>query len=167
MKNVKYRKVNQQDTSKKPCSSHAMARSKRKQLGNSLVPVVIGIAITAVATASFLNQGADVASRNKVGLAASEITTMLYDWNLLRTTNAANVIGVAGDGNPPAPTNMNGGSNIFGIAVNAFASGATPTLTYTTNDAVSCTALSGIFDVNVEGVASSSCATSVLTITLN
>lgn len=167
MKNEKDRKVNQQDKSKNQRSSHAMARSKRKQFGNSLVPVVIGIAITAVATASFLNQGADVASRNKVSLAASEITTMLYDWNLLRTTNAANVIGVAGAGNPPAPTNMNGGTNIFGIAVNAFAGGAAPALTFTTDDPVSCAALSGIFDVNVEGVANSACADSVLTITLN
>ena len=163
MKHSIYPKKNQ---SNKSSLNQVFKATKRKQRGNTLVPVVIGIAITAVATASFLNQGADIASRNKVGIAANEITTMLYDWNLLRTTNAVNAIGTAD--NPSAPAAMSE-ANIFGVSNNSFsgAGSATPGLVFTTDVPSSCTVLSGIFHADIEGVSGSTCAGSQLTITLN
>lgn len=164
MKHLINAKMNQLTQSNRSRFNQGFKTSRRKQLGNTLVPVVIGIAITAIATAGFLNQGADISSRNKVSIGANEISTMLYDWNLLRINTAAADIAVA-----DAPAEMNGGANIFGVANNVYANAAdaAPTLTYTTDEAASCTSLLRIYDADIEGVAGSACAGAVLTITMN
>jgi hypothetical protein len=60
----------------------------RKWRGNTLVPVIIGLAISAIATVTFLNQGASLAADNKTILAQNEIATIVSSWNILRANYA-------------------------------------------------------------------------------
>jgi hypothetical protein len=57
---------------------------RKNQLGNSLVPVIIALAISAVASVAFLNQGSKLAEKNKVLDAQFEIIELLDQWNTLR-----------------------------------------------------------------------------------
>ena len=61
----------------------------RKWRGNTLVPVIIGLAVSSIATVTFLNQGASLAASNKSILAQNEITTIMNSWSILRTSYAA------------------------------------------------------------------------------
>jgi hypothetical protein len=165
VKNKLYCNVNQQKASNTQKFNSGITTKAHKQLGNTLVPVLISMVIMSAATAAFLMEGADLNSRSKVSVAGNEIAGMIYDWNLIRTSNDASIIGGSAAGNPLAPTSM-GVNNIYGNT-NAFNAGATPTVVYTTDTATSCTSLSGTFNGTVQGVASSSCSAAVLTINLN
>jgi hypothetical protein len=71
----------------------------RKWRGNTLVPVVIGLAVSAIATVTFLNQGASLAADNKTILAQNEIATIVSSWNILRANYAiANIKNAPGQG---------------------------------------------------------------------
>jgi hypothetical protein len=63
--------------------------SRRKQQGNTLVPVVIGLGIAAVATVAFLNQGDDLVADNNRVIATNEVATILNDYNTIRATGVA------------------------------------------------------------------------------
>ena len=60
----------------------------RKWRGNTLVPVIIALAISAIATITFLNQGAGLQASNKSILAQNEIATMMNSWSILRASYA-------------------------------------------------------------------------------
>ena len=165
MKNKLYCDVNQQKASNNQKIKPGITTRAHKQLGNTLVPVLISMVIMSAATAAFLIEGADLNSRSKVSVAGNEIAGMIYDWNLIRTSNAASVIGGSAAGNPSAPASMSG-ANTYGNTI-SFTAGATPNVVYTTDSATSCTSLSGTFNATVQGVASSSCSTAALTINLN
>lgn len=165
VKNKLYCNVNQQKAFNNQKNNPSVTTKAHKQLGNTLVPVLISMVIMSAATAAFLIEGADLNSRSKVSVAGNEIAGMIYDWNLVRTSNAASVIGGSGAGNPPAPASMTN-SNTYGNTI-TFTAGATPNVVYTTDSATSCTSLSGTFNATILGVASSSCAEAVLTINLN
>ena len=165
MKNKLYCNVNQQKASNTQKFNSGITTRAHKQLGNTLVPVLISMVIMSAATAAFLIEGADLNSRSKVSVAGNEIAGMIYDWNLIRTSNAASVIGGTATGNPPAPASMSG-NNTYGNAI-TLSPGASPSVSYTTDSASSCTSLSGTFNATVQGVASSSCAEAALTINLN
>ena len=165
MKNKLYCNVNQQKASNNQKIKPGITTRSHKQLGNTLVPVLISMVIMSAATAAFLIEGADLNSRSKVSVAGNELAAMIYDWNLIRTSNEASVIGGSATGNPSAPASM-GGNNIYGEAI-TFNAGTSPNVVYTTDSATSCSMLSGTFNATVQGVASSSCSTAALTINLN
>lgn len=164
MKNKIYLKVKQQRTFNTQRSSHGMRSSNRKQWGNTLVPVVIGIAITAVATVSFLNQGSNLAEKNKLSLAQNEISKMVYEWNLAKANNLITAV----DSNDFSGLSR----NVYGQAVTfkaatASSGGASTsaTLTYPTDSSSACDALDEM--PALDGVASYVCASAIMTITLN
>ena len=57
---------------------------RKIQLGNSLVPVIIALAISALASVAFLDQGSNLAKKNKQLLAQYEIIELLDQWNTIR-----------------------------------------------------------------------------------
>ena len=57
---------------------------RKIQLGNSLVPVIIALAISTVASVAFLNQGSKLTEKNKVLAAQFEIIELLDQWNTIR-----------------------------------------------------------------------------------
>lgn len=163
VKNKLYCNVNKQKAFNNQKNNPSVTTKAHKQLGNTLVPVLISMVIMSAATAAFLIEGADLNSRSKVSVAGNEIAGMIYDWNLIRTSNAASAITATSK-----PASM-GGNNIYGLAISftAATSDAAPKVEYTTDSATSCTSLSGTFNGDVQGVADSSCSTNVLTINLN
>ena len=68
----------------KPCGN-TQANIPRKWRGNTLVPVIIALAISAIATIAFLNQGANLSADNKIVLAQNEIASALGDWVVAKT----------------------------------------------------------------------------------
>jgi len=58
---------------------------RKTQLGNSLVPVIIALAISAVASVAFLDQGSILASKNKAHSAQFEIIELLDQWKSLKS----------------------------------------------------------------------------------
>ena len=63
--------------------SYIVRRSKN-QLGNTLVPMVIALAISAVASVGFLNQGANLSASSKILKAQYEITDALDQWSKIK-----------------------------------------------------------------------------------
>ena len=144
----------------------------RKWRGNTLVPVIIGLAVSSIATVTFLNQGASLAANNKSILAQNEIATIMNSWTILRASYGLNDIL-----NAPAP----GGTaltdtqieipssmlkeNIYGDATEY--NPALRTLDYMTENEESCGSIKIGVD-NMLGVSSSVCAADgLLTINLN
>ena len=134
----------------------------RRQRGNTLVPVVIGLSIAAVVTVGFLNQGQELTYKSKVVLASSEISGILSDWNLAEDANGSSAVtnAIAAMGG----TNVYGETMTFGAASAGNADSAT--LQYPTESAISCGSLSSMFTNTISGVVSSSCNGETLTITL-
>jgi hypothetical protein len=64
--------------------SYIIHRSKN-QLGNTLIPVIIALAISAVASIAFLKQGADLSAQAKVLEAQYEVAAILQEWNRLKS----------------------------------------------------------------------------------
>ena len=58
------------------------------QWGNTLVPVIISLAISAIATIAFLNQGANLSQKNKILMAQYEIVNLVQQWNILKSTTS-------------------------------------------------------------------------------
>ena len=139
----------------------------RKWRGNTLVPVIIGLAISAIATVTFLNQGASLAADNKSILAQNEIASIMNSWSILRASYAAgdiqNAEGVLGEGQVEITSSMLE-VNIYGTAVEF--NPAQLALKYTTDNQDSCESIKIGVD-NMLGVSSSVCAADgLLTITL-
>jgi hypothetical protein len=143
----------------------------RRQQGNTLVPVVIGLAIAAIATIGFLNQGEDLMADNKTSLATNEINQMIVQWNTAKMGTVVNDI--AGADVPLLNNNV----NVYGV-VTVYRQGAaaagdnpavTPQFTYTTDDNNVCTAIDNRFaDENngIAGIGDMTCANGVLTVPL-
>ena len=141
---------------------------RRKQRGNTLVPVIISLAIAAVATVAFLSQGANLTNQNKVNLAANEITGMLYEWTVMRASNTAVLIG----SNPPPQMQQ---ENSFGkvIVYTAAAApangnaGSSAKLTYYTDTDANCTTVAAMFPAGSEGLTTAaSCGGNGMTLNL-
>jgi hypothetical protein len=62
------------------------------QRGNTLVPVIIGLAISAIATIAFLNQGANLSQKNKVTIAQNELAAVMQEWHILKESIGINNI---------------------------------------------------------------------------
>ena len=61
-------------------------RRSKNQLGNTLIPVIIALAISAVASVAFLKQGADLSAKAKILEAQYEISDALKEWNRIKST---------------------------------------------------------------------------------
>ena len=57
----------------------------KNQLGNTLIPVIIALAISAVASIAFLRQGADLSDQAKILKAQYEVAAILQEWNRLKS----------------------------------------------------------------------------------
>lgn len=57
---------------------------QRKWRGNTLVPVIIALSISAIATVAFLNQGATLNADNKIVVAQNEIASALSKWKVAK-----------------------------------------------------------------------------------
>ena len=139
----------------------------RKWRGNTLVPVIIALAISAIATITFLNQGAGLQASNKSILAQNEIATMMNSWSILRASSAKTDIKAVDatlTGNQVKIPSSMLKTNVYGVASVYTADGNT--LAYTTESEDSCKRIKISVD-NMLGVTSSACAAAVLTITLN
>lgn len=115
----------------------------RKWRGNTLVPVIIGLGISAVATVTFLNQGASLAADNKSILAQNEISTIMSSWNILRANYAKADIIALDDEDGPNGTQVEIPSsivklNVYGIETTYAVAGTVNTLTYTTENQDNC-----------------------------
>ena len=84
----------------------------RKWRGNTLVPVIIALAISAIATIAFLNQGADLSTKNKIVVAQNEIASAISDWVVIRETS-----GVGTKDSDPKPADR---GNIFSSSGTTF-----------------------------------------------
>lgn len=142
----------------------------RKWRGNTLVPVIIGLAVSSIATVTFLNQGASLAASNKSILAQNEITTIMNSWSILRTSYAAadiqNADGPLNQGQVAITSSMLE-VNVYGTAVE-FNPGQLALL-YKTDNLDSCESIKiGVDNMNMLGVKSSVCdSDGLLTISLN
>jgi hypothetical protein len=58
----------------------------RKWRGNTLVPVVIGLAVSGVATVAFLNQGSNLAQDNKAMLAKNELASIVSQFDTIQSS---------------------------------------------------------------------------------
>ena len=139
----------------------------RKWRGNTLVPVIIALAISAIATVAFLNQGANLASDNKIILAQNEISSIMNTWNVLRTSHAINNIEKSGSvtGSQVAIPNSILKVNVYGTATTYDATDGGQSLDYTTESKDVCERLEPTVD-KIVGVSATSCSTKVLKITL-
>ena len=147
----------------------------RKWRGNTLVPVIIALAISAIATVAFLNQGANLAADNKIVIAQNEIVAIHGEYTLAAFRKGAT--NVANTDLPFIYGSSAYRSNIFGKAYSFTA--ATPTTTtsqgttqgtpatviYGTDNDTTCTELATI--VNRLSGLTGVCATGIMTITLN
>jgi hypothetical protein len=128
----------------------------RKSRGNTLVPVIIALAISAIATIAFLNQGADLSTKNKMVIAQNEIASAL-----------------SGSGNPANRDNIFEGSDsttfsnlataltaqTSGPGLPSMASGAAY-MTYKTDITASCNALKARLPTSLDGVSFRACINS-------
>ena len=142
----------------------------RKWRGNTLVPVIIALAISAIATIAFLNQGADLSTKNKIVIAQNEIASALSDWVVIREAN-----GVGTTAGAPRPADR---SNIFDPSGTTFVRLAaaittagtivpimaqhSPYMTYETDAEASCNILRDRLSNKVDGFSTGHCINSAL-----
>ncbi|MGB1383436.1 MAG: hypothetical protein ACPH7H_02875 [Porticoccaceae bacterium] len=136
-----------------------------KWRGNTLVPVIIALAISALATIAFLTQGANLAMENKVVIAQNEIAAMMSEWNIATQ-------------NTPRPADddvFNANNTTYGLNINytQATDDDAATIAYTTDSVAACTELRSRIPANLEGINATTCNdaenddSAVLTITLN
>lgn len=65
-----------------------IAHQFKTQQGNTLVPVIIALAISMVATLGFIKQGNNLSNTTNQLLAQNEITKLIGHWNSLKTIKA-------------------------------------------------------------------------------
>ena len=60
--------------------------NSKNQLGNTLIPVIIALAISAVASITFLRQGAELSVQAQVQQAQQEVASILKEWDILKVS---------------------------------------------------------------------------------
>ena len=143
----------------------------KNQLGNTLIPVIIALAISAVASVSFLKKGADLSTQAKVLEAQYEIADLLQYWNRIKSTKGINNIQISDlppmiTTNPtfitPTSTNLVLGSlalgHTLGFQQNTFTSASGTTSDFFTleyflnNDVNECLTLASMFSSEMAGI---------------
>ena len=149
----------------------------KNQLGNTLIPVIIALAISAVASVAFLRQGANLADQNKQLKVQYELAGVLQQWNKIKGTKAivnitssdlpavANVDDLAFSAGSartnaavPAAGGSSGGGSLFAIT-RPIAATRNARLTYgpLRNNSL-CESLRNTFNRDLEGIQSSICS---------
>jgi hypothetical protein len=133
----------------------------RKSRGNTLVPVIIALAISALATIAFLDQGANLQEDTKVVAAQNEIIALLQDYDVAKQMNGGTV---------PTVVFVSGNNKAYN-ALQSYAppvSGATTgTITFTTDTDSACASLAGKVPTSGNNVSGApTCAQNVLSISL-
>ena len=135
-----------------------------RQQGNTLVPVLIALAIALAATAAFLLQGEDLIDDNEKLMATTEVASLLSEYNAIRAT------GVAANAVTQAQVPGIAETNVYGLDITFVKEAdADGQITYVTDGAESCAYLAAAFNGR-DGVAGTACsgdANPTLTITLN
>ena len=103
-----------------------------RQQGNTLIPVLIGLALMVAATLAFLSQGKALSDQNVKNLAINEITSIL---------NAANIEKVSGTATVSLTSPGLTAINVYGQQ-NKYVS---PKFTYITDNATVCLELANMF----------------------
>lgn len=108
-----------------------------KWRGNTLVPVIIALAISALATIAFLNQGANLQEDTKVVAAQNEIIALLEDYNVAKQMNGGKI---------PTVSFISGNNATFSGTQLYTAPSGTQTngvITFHTDTVTSCASLAG------------------------
>ena len=133
----------------------------QKWRGNTLVPVIIALAISAIATVAFLNQGADLSEKNKIILAQNEIATVLSEWVVSREgTGGANAGTTTVIPSTKGVINFGELSSKIANTNTLFKTDivvSTRYLTYPTSSLTNCVALKNRFKDTMDGVGSVHC----------
>jgi hypothetical protein len=138
---------------------------RKNQLGNTLIPVIIALAISAVASVSFLKKGADLSTQAKILEAQYEIADLLQYWNRIKSTKGINNINMSDL--PPMITNDKRligvspllvlGSPALGNSLGFTQHNKIFTLVYRlNNDAKECLTLASMFSSKMAGISTSS-----------
>lgn len=129
--------------------------------GNTLVPVIIALAISALATIAFLNQGANLQEDTKVVAAQNEIIALLQDYDVAKQMNGGTV---------PTVVFVSGNNSAYSLAQSyapPTSGGTTGTITFTTDTNSACASLAGKVPTSGNNVSSApTCANNVLSITV-
>jgi hypothetical protein len=139
----------------------------RKWLGNTLVPVIIALAISALATIAFLTQGANLSTKNKVLVAQNEIASLISEWNVAKEALGGKdkiTTSIFPSNNSTYEKTIN-----FSAAVAASGgnSATPPKMTYDTESTQACKSLASKISTKQEGVDSTpTCNGTTLTISL-
>jgi hypothetical protein len=128
----------------------------RKWRGNTLVPVIIALAISAIATIAFLTQGANLAESNKVVVAQNEISSFIADWTVAKEAYSGSRSSIP---NMYPASNVTYGLRVAYIAPTDDAITTTATLEYDTDSASSCNELRGKISITVPEVSAVNCVT--------
>lgn len=81
----------------------------KKQLGNTLVPVIIALAISAIASVSFLKKGGDLSAKADLLEAQYELAEILKEWNILKSSVGMGAINPSNFPSAKYSTNIYGG----------------------------------------------------------
>ena len=132
-----------------------------KWRGNTLVPVIIALAISALATIAFLNQGANLQEDTKVVAAQNEIIALLQDYDVAKQMNGGTI---------PTVVFVSGNNKAYNAAQSYAppkSGGTTGTITFTTDTNSACASLAGKVPTSGNNVSSApTCANNVLSITV-
>lgn len=137
----------------------------KNQLGNTLIPVIIALAISAVASIAFLKQGADLSTQAKILEAQYEIADLLQQWNRIKS----NTSNITQSDLPATITNLPSWASVnpnlvlgslalgrgLGFEVFTTPSGTTDYITikyFLNNDPKECLTLASMFSSNMEGI---------------
>ncbi|MDG2018753.1 MAG: hypothetical protein P8J25_04815, partial [Porticoccaceae bacterium] len=58
----------------------------KNQLGNTLIPIIIALAMSAVASVAFLKQGSNLAAQNNQLKVQYELADVLQQWNKIKVS---------------------------------------------------------------------------------
>ena len=132
-----------------------------KWRGNTLVPVIIALAISALATIAFLNQGANLQEDTKVVAAQNEIIALLQDYDVAKQMNGGTI---------PTVVFVSGNNKAYNAAQSyAAPTSTTPTgtITFTTDTDSACASLAGKVPTSSNNVSGNpTCTNNVLSISL-
>jgi hypothetical protein len=142
----------------------------KNQLGNTLIPVIIALAISAVASITFLRQGAELSAQAQVLQAQHELADITKNWAVLAASTK--IVDTT-----PSPAFMEG-QNIFGEDL-GFKMGlpgnskseyndvGTNVFNYKTSNLKTCKTLRIKFNGNYQGIAKSQCVEETLRMIFN
>jgi hypothetical protein len=126
----------------------------RKWRGNTLVPVIIALAISGIATIAFLTQGANLAESNKVVVAQNEISSFIADWTVAKEAYSSSRSTIP---NMYPTTNVTYGLPVAFTAPQNNEINTTATLEYDTDTESSCAELRGKISITVPEVSAVTC----------